>query len=208
MRLEAWLKPYLDPDFWKWRKPLTWTTTPSSPRTPCTPSIRQYLHEHYLHISLYHYLGNVCSYRWKEGRAFSLEPSLSREQEGALACTQRYTAAVQLHPALASLGRKEKQVGVQSSQWKSNVKTTIYRQAKQGQFGQGFLAAVSFSEQSPVAAVGASEWALIWESRLGGRSKRNGASMAFLRWWQSCGCPERFYSWNSLHWKVTIYGNN
>lgn len=82
---------------------------------------------------------------------------LTRGQEGALVCTQRCTAvvwAVQLRPILASLGRKEKQVGVQSSQWKSNVKTTRYRQTKHGQLGQGFLAAVSFLNSPPWLLLG------------------------------------------------------
>lgn len=163
MRPEAWLKPYLDPEFFgNEENPWNELLTPSSSRTSCTLSIRHYLHELYLQASL---PGGCLQLRVKEGREFSLEPTPYSGTGGS----------TRLHPVMhsSSFGptaapstcmfrKKGKTSWCPEFTMEINVKTTSDRQTKQGQFGQGFLAALSFLNM--VAVQDPNEW---WFERAG-----------------------------------------
>lgn len=80
----------------------------------------------------------------REGGSTRLHPAMHSSALG-------HTAA----PSACKLTEKRKISRCpKSSQWKSNVKPTSDRQAKQGQLGQGFLVALCFLNSSPWLLLG------------------------------------------------------
>lgn len=102
MRLEAWLKPYLDPDFWKQRKPLKWTTDPQLHKN-ILPTINKAILTWTPSSNFFIPLPRECLQLQMEGRQGVLPganpldgnrrehlfaPSDAQQQSGLYSCTQ------------------------------------------------------------------------------------------------------------------------